>query len=62
MVQEAHDARVPNQLVGDSGDEGEQVEVDEASVVGGIAGYTAPLGMDPDKLGRRKNASKRKRK
>ena len=63
---EAHPARVPNQLVPDSvetekQDEGHE-DINEFSGVGAIAGYTAPLGMDPDKLGRRKNASRRKKK
>jgi hypothetical protein len=60
MVKEAHDARVPNQLVGDSGDDGQQADVDEVSVAGGVAGFTASVGADPDTLGRRKNAPKRK--
>lgn len=35
--------------------------IDEFCAVGGgaIAGYTAPLGADPDKLGRKKNAVKK---
>jgi hypothetical protein len=63
-VVEAHLARVPNQLVSEPSD-GEREEdeaVDEFAAVGGggIAGYTAPLGMDPDRLGRKKNAGKKK--
>lgn len=62
-LQEALDARVPNQLVtGEEEQEGEEQEADsvrEFAGVGGIAGYTAPLGMNPDKLGRKKNASKK---
>jgi hypothetical protein len=29
--------------------------------VGAVAGYTGPLGMDPDELGRGKNRPKKKR-
>jgi hypothetical protein len=62
-------ARVPNQLLSPDGktdkeeqpdqdddvitDEGN--EVNEFSSCGSVAGYTAPLGASPDKLGRRKN-------
>jgi hypothetical protein len=60
QVVEAHLARVPNQLVSDDKQEGsdsgdEDEGMDEFAGVGGIAGYTAPLGMDPDRLGRKKN-------
>ena len=64
-VAEAKLARVPNQLMApdeDSGpkDEDEAVEnVNEFSGVGSIAGYSGPLGMDPDKLGRKKNSRKK---
>lgn len=62
-VVEAHLARVPNQLVSDDRQEGsgEEVEdeLDEFAGVGSIAGYTAPLGMDPDRLGRKKNKSRK---
>jgi len=65
-VVEGHLARVPNQLVSDdrqsgSGNE-EEAEMDEFAAVGGggIQGYTAPLGMDPDRLGRKKNKPQRK--
>lgn len=64
-VVEAKLARVPNQLMApdeDSGkgDEDEAVEnVNEFSGVGAIAGYSGPLGMDPDKLGRKKNSRKK---
>lgn len=62
-VKEAHLARVPNQLLPADSVEGERDEdevVDEFAGVGGIAGYTGPLGMDPDKLGRKKNKPRRK--
>lgn len=63
-VAEAKEARVPNQLVEpDSDDAKDEVSADEQvyefSGVGSIAGYTAPLGMDPDKLGRKKNSRKK---
>lgn len=56
-------ARVPNQLLSPKEESGknddEAVEnVNEFSGVGSIAGYTAPLGMDPDELGRKKNSHK----
>jgi hypothetical protein len=61
-VLEAHDARVPNQLVSDDVDDDESGEaVDEMGAgagSGGIAGYTAPLGADPDQLGRSKNGKR----
>ena len=61
-VKEAKLARVPNQLVEPDSerdaDEGEE-SVQEFSGVGAIAGYSGPLGMDPDKLGRKKNARKK---
>mgnify|MGYP006908314666 CR=1 FL=1 len=39
-------------------------ELDEFSAVGGggIAGYTGGFGINPDKLGRKKNAPKKKKK
>lgn len=64
-VAEAKLARVPNQLLApdeDSGkgDEDKTVEnVNEFSGVGAIAGYSGPLGMDPDKFGRKKNSRKK---
>lgn len=62
MVMEDVTRPAPNQLLSpeqadeDSGKE-EAGEIDEFSGVGAIAGYTAPLGMDPDspKVGRRKS-------
>lgn len=62
---EAHLARVPQQLVTpdstDSGqDEAAAENVNEFSGVGAIAGYTAPLGMSPDRLGRKKNRRAKK--
>ncbi len=70
-VVEGHMARVPNQLVSDdrlngSGNETEDEEsdgeMDEFAGVGGggISGFTAPLGIDPNKLGRKKNKPQRK--
>ncbi len=63
-IAEAKLARVPNQLLEpekeESGDEDETVEnVSEFSGVGAIAGYSGPLGMDPDRLGRKKNSRKK---
>jgi len=63
-VAEAKLARVPNQLMApekeESGNEDETVEnVNEFSGVGAIAGYSGPLGMDPDRLGRKKNSRKK---
>lgn len=46
-VREAHLARVPNQLVSDSGQEGDEdvdQDVNEFSGVGAIMGYSGPLG------------------
>ena len=71
-VKEAADARVPDQLVSrDDGSEEETANVQEFAAAGAggntlasgnIVGYSGPLGIDPDKLGRQKNASKKKRK
>ena len=62
-IEEAREANVPNQLVSaeDKGTADED-DVNEFCGVGGgaIGGYTAPLGMDPDALGRKKNRPKRK--
>ena len=61
-VAEAKLARVPNQLVEPDSerDKDEAAEdVNEFSGVGSIAGYGGPLGMDPDKLGRKKNARRK---
>lgn len=64
-VAEAKLARVPNQLISpdekeESGNEDETVEnVNEFSGVGAIAGYSGPLGVNPDKLGRKKNSRKK---
>lgn len=59
-LQEAHDARVPQQLVGEP-DEGPQEDegaedVREFSAVGAgsISGFTAPLGMSPKRDKKRK--------
>lgn len=64
-VKEAHLARVPDQLVSTDSEEGrsdigDSEDVNEFSGVGGIMGYTGPLGIDPDELGRKKNKPKRK--
>ena len=60
---EAHLARVPNQLLSPA-EEGngqrDEDEVHEGIGVGAATGFTAPLGMDPDGLGRKKNKPKRK--
>lgn len=69
---EATQARVPNQLLSpiqndqdgeaeDGNDEETTENVNEFSGAGSIAGYSAPLGMDPDKLGRKKNKSSHKK-
>lgn len=57
VIEQAHMARVPNQLVEPDGEEGddEAEAVDEFSGAGAVAGYTAPLGADPDSMGRKKN-------
>lgn len=67
-VDEARSARVPQQLVtadseknsgkNDDSQEADQ-GVNEFSGVGSIAGYSAPLGMDPDRLGRKNNKRKK---
>lgn len=62
---EAHLARVPQQLLSpdqetDNRDEDEgEEDVNEFSGVGSIVGYSAPLGMDPDRLRRQKNRRKK---
>ena len=69
LVAEARNANVPNQLLAPNGnseeesvDGQEDMEEDdglkEFSAVGAIAGYTAPLGMSGDALGRKKNKRK----
>lgn len=61
LLDEAKLARVPQQLLSpekdtDNENDIEEVEnVNEFCGVGGVAGYSAPLGMNPDKLGRKKN-------
>jgi len=67
VFESVKDARVPNQLMDPeelSSDENETDahDVKEFSAVGAIAGYTAPLGMSPDKLGRKKNSRNKKKK
>lgn len=74
VVQEVADARVPNQLIAPDGGSADDVtELDEFATVGAggcgntlasgnIQGYTAPLGMNPDRLGRQKNKGRKKRK
>jgi hypothetical protein len=60
MVMEDVTRPAPNQLLSpeqadeDSGTE-EASEIDEFSGAGAVAGYTAPLGINPDKLNRKKN-------
>jgi len=73
IIAETPLARVPNQLlppkrdgeVRQKKDDGED-EIEEFSAAGGMGtgfGYTGPLGMDPNDLGRQKNAGgKRKKK
>ncbi len=62
---EVHLARVPNQLLEpdqevENGKEDEDVEeVNEFSGVGAAAGYSGPLGANPDDLGRQKNSRKK---
>lgn len=64
MAESGDTARVPNQLM--SPDEvshltaADDEEVTEFSGAGAVAGYSAPLGVDPDRLGRKKDASKRR--
>lgn len=43
-------------LLCDDEDEGNIQQ--EFSAAGAVAGYTGPLGVDPDKLGRKKNSKK----
>lgn len=60
-LREAALARVPQQLVtteeddGKEGTEGTEGDVNEFSGAGAVAGFTGPLGMSPDELGRKKN-------
>jgi len=58
-IDESRNANVPTQLIEpdsvDDNDKRNLDQVDEFSGVGAVAGYTAPLGMSPDKLGRKKN-------
>jgi hypothetical protein len=64
FLEEKRLARVPQQLISPNKDNEETDEVEEAenvnefSGVGAVAGYSAPLGMNPDKLGRKKNKTK----
>ncbi len=54
-------ARVPQQLLSPGQEEEQRDEdegetgVEEISGMGAIAGHSAPLGTDPDELGRHKN-------
>lgn len=68
-LEEARLARVPQQLISPDSDEsdskteiGKDENVNEFSGVGAIVGYSAPLGVDPDQLGRQKNRGRRKNK
>lgn len=58
-IGESRNANVPTQLIEpdsvDDNDKRNLDQVDEFSGAGAVAGYTAPLGMSPDKLGRKKN-------
>lgn len=65
-LREARLARVPKQLLPlptENGTEenGNEESVQEFSGAGAISGYAAPLGMSPDKLGRKKNKPRRKK-
>ena len=53
VLNEIKDACVPTQLL-DSQPEDLEAEVNEFSGCGAIAGYTAPLGVTPDMMGRTK--------
>lgn len=60
VLESAKDARIPNQLVGNEDSETdkkkkEKQDIDEFSGVGAVMGYSAPLGMNPDDMGRKKN-------
>lgn len=61
VIGESRNANVPTQLIEpdsvDDNDKRNLDQVDEFSGVGAVAvaGYTAPLGISPDKLGRKKN-------
>jgi hypothetical protein len=64
-IEEAHSARVPQQLLQPSDKEegqgsDEEQDVQEFSGVGAVAGFTAPLGSGP--FGDAKASSKRKKK
>lgn len=63
-LREARLARVPQQLMPLSTESGTEEDGNEENVQefsGAIAGYTAPLGMSPDRLGRKKNRPRRKK-
>ena len=57
-------ARVPNQLISpdesEESDDGEEANEACGMGGGGVMGYTAPLGLDPDELGRKKNKTGKK--
>ena len=67
LVLEVGNARVPTQLLDPSdeddgkNDKDEVEDVNEFSGVGAISGYTAPLGMSPDDLGRKKDRTRRRK-
>ena len=62
-VDTSHNAHVADQLTGElSDDDPKKEDIDEFSGAGAIAGYTVPLGMSGDDLGRKKNSSKKKNK
>jgi hypothetical protein len=56
-IGESRNANVPTQLIEpDSVDDNDKRNLDQVDEFSGaVAGYTAPLGMSPDKLGRKKN-------
>jgi hypothetical protein len=65
-LRETRLARVPQQLQpvpredGTEEDGNDEENVQEFSGIASVAGYTGPLGMSPDKLGRKKNRPRRK--
>jgi hypothetical protein len=67
LIEETELARVPTQLLSPDEENGsvdndDDEGIEEFSGAGAIAGYTGPLGIDPDALGRKKNAGSKSRK